>query len=341
MSAARAAFHPCLPNGIDGDPLLWIDVPDEGHALAIDLGDLHGVPARWLERVERVVVTHTHMDHFIGFDLLLRRRLGRERGLTISGPAGFLERVRGRISGYTWNLIEAYPVRLVIEEIDGATVRAEAYSGASRMRARPLGERPFAGALHGNRAYSIHAASLEHGVPVLGVLLAETERLAVNKDRLQRLGLEPGAWLSELKNAVRRADAPDTRLDAAAHGGGTRAVRVGEIASEILLRSPGRRIGYLTDLTPSPDNLERAIALVHGVDLLVCEAAFLHEDAALARERNHLTARQAGEIARAAGASRLAPFHVSPRYAKRMPEVLAEAARAFGGPVLELARGAP
>jgi ribonuclease Z len=341
MSGARATFHPYLPNGIDGDPLLWIDVPDEGHALAIDLGDLHGVPARWLERVERVVVTHTHMDHFIGFDLLLRRRLGRERELTISGPAGFLERVRGRISGYTWNLIEAYPVPLVIEEIDGATVRAEEYTGASRMQARTLGERPFAGALHGNRAYSIHARSLEHGVPVLGVLLAETERLAVNKNRLLRLGLEPGAWLSELKNAVRRAAAPDTPLDAAAHGGGTRAVTVGEIASEILLRSPGRCIGYLTDLTPSPDNLERAIELVRGVDLLVCEAAFLHEDAALARERNHLTARQAGEIARAAGASRLAPFHVSPRYAGRESEILSEAARAFGGPVLELARGAP
>ena len=341
MSGARATFHPYLPNGIDGDPLLWIDVPDEGHALAVDLGDLHGVPARWLERVERVVVTHTHMDHFIGFDLLLRRRLGRERGLTISGPAGFLERVRGRISGYTWNLIEAYPVHLVIEEIDGATVRAEEYTGASRMQARKLGERPFTGALHGNRAYSIHAATLEHGVPVLGVLLAETEHLAVNKDRLLQLGLEPGAWLSELKNAVRRAAAPDTPLDAAAHVGGTRAVTVGEIASEILIRSPGRRIGYLTDLTPSPDNLERAIALVRGVDLLVCEAAFLHEDAALARERNHLTARQAGEIARAAGASRLAPFHVSPRYAGRMPEILTEAARSFGGPVLELARGAP
>ncbi len=338
MSGARATFRPYMPNGIEGDPLLWVDVPDEGHAVALDLGDLHGVPSRWLERVERVVVTHTHMDHFIGFDQLLRRRLGRDRELTISGPPGFLDHVAGRISGYTWNLIEAYPVRVVVEEVDGTTVRSMVHSGASGMRGEPLGERPFAGALHGNRAYSIHVAALEHGVPVLGVVLAETEHLAVNKDRLDQLGLEPGPWLSELKNAVRRAAPPAARVDAALHAGGTREYVVAEIAREVLLRSPGQRIGYLTDLSPTPANLERATALVRGVDLLVCEAAFLHDDEELARERNHLTARQAGELARAAGASRLAPFHVSPRYGGRAQEILAEAAQAFGGPVLELSR---
>lgn len=341
VAEVHTTFHPLLPNGIDGDPVLWVDVPDEGHAVALDLGDLHGIPARRLERVERVVVTHAHMDHFIGFDLLLRRRLGRDRELTITGPAGFLERTAGRIAGYTWNLIETYPVRLVVEEIDGTTVRAVAYSGASRMLPTPLGERPFAGALHGNRAYTIHAAQLDHGVPVLGVVLAETEHLAVDKDRLARLGLEPGAWLRDLKNDVRRCAPPQTLVEAALAAGGTRSYPLGAIAQEILFRTRGQRIAYLTDLRATPDNLDRAIELVRGADLLVCEAAFLHADAQLARERNHLTARQAGELARAAGVARLAPFHVSPRYAGRSQELLAEARAAFGGPLVELPRGGP
>ena len=335
----RATFQPYLPNGIDGDPVLWIDVPDEGHAVAFDLGDLHAVPARWLERVERAVVTHAHMDHFIGFDALLRRRLGRERALTITGPAGFLDRVAGRISGYTWNLIDAYPIRLVVEEVDGASVRAVAYSGGSRMRPEPMASRPFAGALHGNRAYAIRAAVLDHGVPVLGLVLAETEQLAVDKERLTGLGLEPGPWLSVLKNLVRRCAPSDTPVDAAATGGGTRTHALEAIAEQVLRRARGRSIAYLTDLSGTRENLDRAIELVRGADLLVCEAAFLHADESTARERHHLTARQAGEIARAAGVGRLAPFHLSPRYAGRAAELLAEARQAFGGPVGELPRG--
>jgi len=103
-----------------------------------------------------------------------------------------------------------------------------------------------------------------------------------------------------------------------------------------LVRGRGQRIAYLTDLRGTPENVAKAIDLAREADLLVCEAAFLHEDESLARERSHLTARQAGEIARAAGAARLAPFHVSPRYLGREKEILDEAADAFGGPVLVL-----
>ncbi len=57
---------------------------------------------------------------------------------------------------------------------------------------------------------------------------------------------------------------------------------------------------------------------------------FLHEDEKLAAERNHLTARQAGELAKAAGAAKLAPFHFSPRYEGRHEALVEEAAQAFG-----------
>ncbi len=65
----------------------------------------------------------------------------------------------------------------------------------------------------------------------------------------------------------------------------------------------------------------------------------MHEDESLARERSHLTARQAGELARAAGVEKLAPFHFSPRYLGREQELLEEAATAFGGPVVSLPVG--
>lgn len=151
-----------------------------------------------------------------------------------------------------------------------------------------------------------------------------------------KMKLAPGAWLKELKQAVRRCEPDDREIRATTDDGGERLFKVGELAGEVILRAPGQRIAYVTDIRYGPANVEKVVELAGSVDLLVCEAAFLHEDRALAEERFHLTARQAGEIARAAGARRLAPFHVSPRYQGREKEILDEAADAFGGPVLTL-----
>jgi ribonuclease Z len=63
------------------------------------------------------------------------------------------------------------------------------------------------------------------------------------------------------------------------------------------------------------------------------EAVFLEEDAEDAARKYHLTARQAGAIARAAGARVMVPFHFSPRYAHCEARLRAEAQAASGGVV--------
>lgn len=335
----RTVFHPFLPNGLDGDPALWVDLLDEGHSVLIDLGDLHTIPNRKLLRVGRVVVTHTHMDHFVGFDHLLRLTLRRERELIVSGPRGFLQHVQGKIDAYTWNLIESYPVRLIAEELDGETIRAVAYTGSGGMKPEPLPDRPFGGTVHAHRAYTIHADEFDHDIPVLGVALKEAEHLSVDKDRLVRLGLQPGSWLNDLKTAVRRCEPQDRPIEALTGDGSAKKFACGELAEKVLFRTPGQKIAYLCDIRCSASNLAKAVDLAGGASLLVCEATFLHEDEELARERSHLTARQAGELARAAAVERLAPFHFSPRYKGRERELIDEAEAAFGGPVVQLPSG--
>ncbi len=331
----RTLFLSSLLHGPCDDPGLWVDLLEEGRSVLLDLSDLRHVVPRKLLRVERAIVTHTHMDHFIGFDQLLRLALGREKELVVTGPPGFLRRVEGRIGAYTWNLIEEYPVRIRVEEVDGDLVRSAVYTGTGRMRPEPQPDRPFDGTLHAERLFTVHGALLDHGIPVLGVALRETEHISVNRDRLERLGLRPGPWLRELKQAVRRCESMDEPIEADAEGGARR-FRRGDLVEEIILRRPGQRVAYVTDLRYTEENAAKVVELAWEVDLLVCEAAFLDRDADLARARCHLTARQAGEIARAARAQRLAPFHLSPRYLGREEEIFREAADSFGGPVLRL-----
>lgn len=329
----RPVFVPKLLHATVGDPGLWIDVFDENRALLFDLADARDLPSRKLIRVERAFVTHTHLDHFVGFDHLLRLLLPRERVLTVTGPHGFLDRVRSKIDAYTWNLIESYPVEVVAEEIDGDVVRAERYTGPGRMRPEPAGERRFEGTVHAERLFTVHAAVLDHGIPVLAFSLRETERLNVDRDRLVRDGLAAGPWLRELKQAVRRCVPGDGRIEAETDSGRPRRGTIREFAERYLRRAPGQRIGYVTDIRHTPENVAAAVELVRGADVLVCEATFLDEDRELAADRGHLTAAQCGALARAAGAARLVPFHVSPRYKGREHEIVAEVAEAFGGPV--------
>jgi ribonuclease Z len=77
-------------------------------------------------------------------------------------------------------------------------------------------------------------------------------------------------------------------------------------------------------------NVETLSQLMHDVDLLFIESVFLDEDKAHGLRKNHLTARQAGLIARRIGARAVVPFHFSPRYEGRSAALIAEVQAAWG-----------
>ena len=90
----------------------------------------------------------------------------------------------------------------------------------------------------------------------------------------------------------------------------------------------GRRLVLAGDTAPC--EMTRLVAF--EADLLVHEATFLDEEAGRAAETHHSTARQAAELAAAAGVTMLALTHISPRYGGK--EVRDEARAVFGNTVV-------
>jgi len=333
----RSLFEAHLVNEAFGDPGLFVDFRDERRALLFDLGDITRLPPRKLMRLSEVFVTHTHMDHFSGFDQLLRVVLGRKAGVTLLGGPGFVAQVEHKLRAYTWNVVHRYEeFALDVREI-GTAGRGLSARFSSRNGFARESETSFAlkdDVLHEEASFRIRGRFVDHDIPCLAYALEERAHVNVAKDRLAAMGLSTGPWLRELKRAV-LTNAPGTTPIAMQwrdrNGEHAMTRPVGELRQLVLDVVPGQRIGYVTDLRYTTSNVDTLAQLLAGADLLFIESVFLDEDADQAAHKNHLTARQAGEIARAVGARAIRPFHFSPRYQERQSELLAEVHTAWSG----------
>jgi ribonuclease Z len=325
-----------LVNGRFGDPALYLETLFEKHAILFDLGDITALPPRKIHRVDQVFVSHAHIDHFVGFDHLLRLLVGREKTVELYGPAGFIERVRHKLLAYNWNLVDRFLSDLVfvVTEVDPSEA---ARTMRFRLKNAFLGEEVATaqlkdGLLRAEPLFRVSTASLEHRTPCLGFALEETVHVNVWKNRLEELRLPVGPWLRALKRAVieKRPDDHAILVDGEPGKAPAREMPLGALR-ELVTVAPGQKIGYVTDVADTPANRAAIVELVAGADILFIEAAFAAADAELAAERAHLTTAAAGRIARAAAVRRVEPFHFSPRYAGQEEQMLAEVAAAFAG----------
>ena len=138
----------------------------------------------------------------------------------------------------------------------------------------------------------LEAAALDHRVPAVGYRLVEPDGRRMLPEALAARGVTgPDVGRLQREGSLATADG---------------AVRLEEVSAP----RPGQRFAFVMDTRVC----DGATHLADGADLLVCEATFSTADADLAHAYAHLTARQAGEIAAAAGARRLVIAHFSGRY---------------------------
>jgi ribonuclease Z len=240
--------------------------------------------------LSEIFFTHFHADHFLGV-------IGLIRTLGLQGREEPLRlygpRGAKRVLAAAIELgVERVPFPVAIEEVTPGMVLREAGDGK-------------------REGYEIHVFATEHGGGSVGYALREHER--------------PGRFDPE---RARAAGVPEGPLWGRLQRGETVTLADGRTVGPEGIVGPRRR-GRLVVFTGDTRPCAAVVDAAAGADLLIHEATFAEEEKERARETGHSTAREAAQVALAAGARRLVLNHVSARYSVNAEELAREAREVF------------
>lgn len=225
-------------------------------------------------KVERVLLTHGHLDHILGLAGLVstfNRWDVEQQSMEIYGSRQTLQRVRDLLLGVVLRG-QRSGIWLEFKELQGGEIFLE------------------------DARFHIQAFAVEHrGSESLGYLFQEKSRRPFLNEQAEALSVPFGPERARLVagEAVTLADgrtiAPDDVLGP--EEAGTKLVYIGDV-----------------------DNPLPLLPYAQGADALVIEATYADEEAELAPAHGHITARTAATFARQAGVGALYLNHISRRY---------------------------
>lgn len=310
-------FTAKLLNGSFGDAALLLENAQAGTCMLFDLGDLSALSAKELGKISHVFVSHTHIDHFAGFEQLLRQNLSRPEPLYLYGPKNFINQVTAKLKGFTWNLIKdsCYTLEFIITEVRPRMLLRQSLRAANAFLPENSPQKlPFNASLLNTESFSLNCAIFDHGTPCLGFALTEKVRCHIDAPALAEMGLKSGPWLKNLTKSLSLSD--DTEIAALDINNHEVMRKLGNLRRRIMKFTPPYKLAYLTDLAYSPGNIKKAQMLVQQADLLYIEAAFIEADAEHGLAKNHLTTQQAAAIIAKCRAKQWQIFHFSHKYQK-------------------------
>ena len=167
--------------------------------------------------------------------------------------------------------------------------------------------------------YHVEAFDTDHGIVSLGYILTEDSRLGrFDRDHAIELGVPPGPLFGRLQ----RGEAVTLIRDGVEHE-----IQPAEVVGS---PRPGRTVVYTGDTRPCYGEWMKS---AKEADLLIHDATFDDSEPGRAVEVFHSTAGEAGAVAEAINAQRLALVHISSRYTS-MTTHIQDAKKSYTGEVI-------
>ncbi len=319
-------LKPLLVNSEHQDPVLLITIPQRAEHILVDLGYCFRLKVRDIQKISRIFVTHTHIDHFAGFDHILRLSLEHQKTITIYGPEGIISNVHGKLMGYTWNLSEGVNLNFEVVEVHPHKIVKKIFKGKEAFQdLRPEKVEKF----NTNNYicitpnYKVKVAILDHKMPVLAYRIDAPPSFNADIEAMAKLNLSPGKWVGELKRSVENGNTTGyIEIN-------EKRYEISQLASQIIKQTKGTSISYVVDTIYNKDTKKEILRLTKEADYFFCDAAYLSSEEDLALKNFHLTAEQVGILAKESKVSCVIPFHFSKRYEGKYNKIYEEVRKIF------------
>lgn len=178
------------------------------------------------------------------------------------------------------------------------------FSGKYLIDAKDIDEGKFLT----EKDYYIEAKPMTHGVPCNAYVFVKKGQIRIDKKKLKKTGLPSNSILQKLKEGK----------DISYNGKKYK-------AKDLTFKEEEKKIAFVYDTSMN----KNIIPFVKNADALICESTFGEDMEQRAGEYNHLTSKQAAQIAKEAKVGKLYLTHISQRYEKNKKKILAEAKKIF------------
>lgn len=299
----------CLLFNVDNHP--WNYICECGEASDLSVKDCQNTNA--------IFISHTHIDHFINFDQILRHQIGIQRRVVICGPLGIAEQVQARIKGYTWNLIQKgaiiYEIREIVsaEEIHFYEVEPPVWE---LKKIKELQQNT----IFENDKFRTNFTTLDHKTPSIAYRFKQHDSININ---IVKSGFSGGKWVRILKEAFEKAD-ENAEIEIADEK------FLAKDLFHLLERKPGATLGIIMDHAANADNHAKIKGLFDNCDKVFIESFYKSEDVEMATANFHSHSTASGQIMKECKVKEAIPVHFSRRYEEEDLEILrGEFYRAF------------
>jgi len=284
-----------------------------------ECGDARNLTVKEVQNTNAVFISHTHIDHFVNFDAIIRHQIGIQRRVVIVGPEGIAQQVQAKLRSYTWNLIEkgaiTYEIREVIDENETKVYEVEPPTWDLKPLQSTTGNVVFK-----ESSFEVSWVALDHKIPTLAFRFQEKDTVKID---IKTSGFRGGKWVNDLKIAFEKGlaetvisvDGKDFQAKELFH---------------LLHIKTGDSLGVIMDHAAHIENHTKIKAHFNACEKVYIECFYKEEDKAQAEANFHSYSKMSGKVMQAAKVMEAIPVHFSRKYNEdQIKELIDEFEKAF------------
>ncbi|UOX33369.1 peptidase [Flavobacterium sediminilitoris] len=267
----------------------------------VDCGEASMLSVKDCMNTRAIFISHTHIDHFINFDQIMRHQVGCKERIVICGPKNIALQVQAKLRSFTWNLVEEDAILYEIREIISENKIKVYEMKPAQWELTPLEDRD---SLYQDERLLVNYTILDHKTDVIAYHFKDNDKINI---AISETSYKPGKWINELKNAYINKDRNcEIEIDQVKYSA--------QSLFYLLQVEKGNTLGVILDHAAHEENHNKIRNLFNDCDTVLIETFYKDEDKEKAILNFHSYASQSGEVMRKSNVKKAVPIHFSRKY---------------------------